>query len=100
MINFISSKLTRGAKMETGSEDTSQAGEKGLGVTSNQSEFSESVMVAPSELPELNESADQIVFSQLQRENEDLKEVWLILVHCYSILVPAGCQISRGKLSG
>lgn len=75
MLNFISSKLVRGGKLETGSEGASQAGDRGMGITSNQSEFSESVLVPPSEHPELNESADQIVFSQLQRENEDLKEV-------------------------
>lgn len=75
MLKFISSKLVTGTKAETCSEGTSQAGEKGFGMTSNQSEFSESVMVVPSENPELNESADQIVLSQLQRENEDLKEV-------------------------
>ena len=76
MLNFLTSKLGRSPRVEGGSEVASEGGERGMGITSNQSEYSESVLVPPSEQnQELNESADQIVLSQLQRENDDLKEV-------------------------
>ena len=76
MLQFLTAKLSKNSKPEIGSEDASQC-ERGLGITSNQSEFSEGLLIPPSEVnAELNESADGILLSQLQRENEDLKEVW------------------------
>lgn len=62
-------------KAEGDSETASDAG-RGMGVTSNQTEYSESVLIPPSEVNlDLNESSDRILISQLQRESEDLKEV-------------------------
>jgi hypothetical protein len=87
MLSFLTTKLSgRMSRADGDSEANSDTG-RGLGVTSNQTEYSESVILPPSEMnTDLNESSDQILVSQLQRENEDLKEVRILTPSLDSLL--------------